>query len=115
MNLDELYAQQTFLPICWLTRHQLAHLQDVEISSAIEATTCTGRLHEQLRKDLNLAEEVTHFAGQAKSMTSALRHRSLSALIAALPARKHQLFLGSPNSQPTHFLPQAEEAVWKLV
>lgn len=105
----------TFLPKCWPTRHQLAYLQDIEISSATEAFTWAGRLHEQLRKDLSLAEEVTHFAGQAKSMTSALRHRSLSALIAALPARKHQLFRGSQNSQPTHFLPQAEEAAWRLV
>ncbi len=103
------YVSATYTLTCQTTSHC------IQLSAWFEAITCAGRLHEHLRKDLSLAEEVTHFAGQAKSMTSALRHRSLSALIAALPARKHQLFQGSPNSQPTHFLPQAEEAVWKLV
>lgn len=75
---------------------------------------CT-RLHQQLRKDLSLAEELQHFAGRAKSMTSAMRRRSLAALTAALPPRKHQLFQQGQAGQPASFLPTVEEATWRLL
>ena len=74
-----------------------------------------NRLHQQLRKDLSLAEELQHFAGRAKSMTSAMRRRSLAALNAALPLRKHQLFQQGQAGQPVSFLPTVEEATWRLV
>lgn len=70
------------------------------------------RLHQQLRKGLTLAEELTHFAGRAKSMTPVLRQRSLSSLEAALPLRKHQLCQPGGDMQ---MLPEVEQAVWKLV
>lgn len=73
------------------------------------------RLHRQLRKGLSLAEELQHFAGRARSMTSAMRRRSLAALLAALPARQHQLFQQGPSGQLPAFLPKVEEATWRLV
>ena len=73
------------------------------------------RLHQQLRKDLSLAEELQHFAGRAKSMTLAMRRRSLAALTAALPPRKQQLFQQGQAGQPASFLSTVEEATWRLV
>ena len=73
------------------------------------------RLHQRLRKGLSLAEELQQFAGRATSMTSAMRRRSLAALIAALPGRKDQLFQQGPAGQLASFLPKVEEATWRLV
>ena len=74
------------------------------------------RLHQQLRKDLSLADELQHFAAHAKSMTPAMRRRSLAALTAALPPRKHQLFQqGGQAGELASFLPAVEEATWRLV
>lgn len=74
------------------------------------------RLHQQLRKDLSLADELQHFAGRAKSMTPAMRCRSLVALTAALAPRKHQLFQqGGQAGGLASFFPAVEEATWRLV
>ena len=62
-----------------------------------------------------MAEELQHFAGRAKSMTSAMRSRSLAALTAALPPRKQQLFQQGQAGQPASFLSTVEEATWRLV
>ena len=89
-------------------------MHELRLRHGVSMDLCT-RLHQQLRKDLSLAEELQHFAGRAKSMTSAMRRRSLAALTAALPPRKHQLFQQGQAGQPASFLPTVEEATWRLL
>lgn len=78
-------------------------------------TGLTFRLQKELRQGLSLAKELLHFAAQAKSMSAALKHRSLTSLIAAMSSRKQQLYQQSPDGEQTAFMPEVEAAAWHLL
>ena len=102
-------------------RYTRVHVFDVDTPPCCPRQVCDSipicRLQRDLRQGLSLAKELLHFAAQAKSMSAALKHRSLASLIAALPARKEQLFQQRPDRQgPTAaFLPDVEAATWHLL